>query len=314
MLRLDRTWTFAFLASLALHALLVASAARVFVGSSTVALPRESQAATKLGREMPIITRFSDFGEHDGIGSAINAADGPVTLAARMAPQDQALLSRDPIGAGKIGDEPSMSVLPEGSSPALEALPPMPAGVPRHPVLSSPALDSAVFGSAPRLTEIGTPHVTPRSPHALAQAIKRLNPAAKASRSKPADQSGAPAPPADPAPMSDSESDAFTQAGAIEFHDGRMTARLGRAFRSVRPKLSLAAQLDLMGMASPRIVLKVSIDGKGKVTDVEVLESTGSAKVDQPVTVAMYQWWFEPARGAGGKSVDDVLIIPISWH
>ena len=119
---------------------------------------------------------------------------------------------------------------------------------------------------------------------------------------------------ADPAPMSESESDAFSTLGGVEFRGGKMEARLGRKFKSVRPRLDIAAQYDLLGLSFPRMVLKVVTDDTGKVTKVEVLKSTGSRLVDQPVTVAMYQWWFEPPVGADGKPKADVIVFPITWR
>ena len=114
--------------------------------------------------------------------------------------------------------------------------------------------------------------------------------------------------------MSPAESDAFSMLGGIEFRDGRMESRLGRAFKSVRPRLSFAAQLDLMSISEPRIVLKISIDASGKVTSVDVVRSTGSTLIDQPVKVSMYEWWFEPPTTADGRQRAETFVLPISWH
>jgi TonB family protein len=114
--------------------------------------------------------------------------------------------------------------------------------------------------------------------------------------------------------MSDSESDAFSTLGGIEFRDGRIESRMGRAFKSVRPRLSLPAQIELMSLAKKRIVLKIAIDATGKVTSVDVLRSTGRDVIDQPVKLVMYQWWFEPSKGPNGESVGDTIVLPISWH
>ena len=119
---------------------------------------------------------------------------------------------------------------------------------------------------------------------------------------------------ADPAVMSPSESDAFSTLGGIEFRDGRIDSRLGRAFKSVRPQLGLAAQIDLMGLTDPRIVLKLRIDATGKVVAVDVVHSTGSDSIDQPVKLVMYQWWFEPQKGPTGQAMAETIVFPISWH
>ena len=114
--------------------------------------------------------------------------------------------------------------------------------------------------------------------------------------------------------MSPSESDAFTTLGGIEFRDGRVESRLGRAFKSVRPRLSLPAQIKLMSLSEKRIVLKVAIDATGKVKSVDVLRSTGSALIDQPVKLVLYEWWFEPPKGPDGLATEDTIVLPISWH
>jgi TonB family protein len=56
------------------------------------------------------------LGDRTGTGNAINPADGDRPHEAPRAEQSQLFLSRDPAGFGKVGDEPSMSVLPEGGA------------------------------------------------------------------------------------------------------------------------------------------------------------------------------------------------------
>ena len=48
--------------------------------------------------------------------------------------------------------------------------------------------------------------------------------------------------------MSDSESDPFAAAKGVIFRDGRVDVRMGRKVKTVRPKLSLADQYDLLAM------------------------------------------------------------------
>jgi len=240
------------------------------------------------------------FGTTTNTGLSPNASDGDESLRAKEAPSDQALLSRDPRGPGRIGDLPSPSLLPQEDGPTVDGTaPPLPAVA---MVLSPEATEDAQpFGAGAGLPR--QPAVKPR-PVIVAPPAKAEN-IAVARSNKPA---------ADPAPMSDSESDAFSTLGGVDFRDGKMEARFGRAFKSVRPRLSLAAQIDLMSIARPRMVLKVAIDAKGEVTAVDVVRSTGSEQVDQPVKVAMYQWWFEPAKGPNGQPAADTFLFPISWH
>ena len=329
----DRIWTIAFCASLLVHAALLLAASEVYVRTTAVwfaGFPRDMIAANVAPGDDQIISRFPEFGERDAIGYATNSSPGREELQAPRAPSDQALLSRDPIGPGKVGNEPSMSTLPEGGGiPAdpgdatLQAAAPSPTVVAILPPVTEeaspfgpPASDELIGPGAPvtvatRPVAVALATVAPAPPVPPQPPVEAAStPMAAADAATP----GAPVPPADPAPMSESESDAFTKTGGIEFRGGKMEARFGRAFKSVRPRLSLAAQLDLVGISRPRIVLKVAIDETGKVTSVDVLKSTGSDLVDQPVTVAMYKWWFEPATDANGKPAPDVIVFPISWH
>ena len=167
------------------------------------------------------------------------------------------------------------------------------------PVLPQTTQTPQAFGAGPSAAEMIVPKHRPAPP---APAVAE---SAAARSNKPA---------ADPAMMSPSESDAFSTLGGIEFRDGRMDARLGRAFKSVRPQLSFAAQVELFALSNPRMLLRLSIDATGKVTDVAVVSSTGSDLVDQPVKIALYQWWFEPAKGPNGKPIADTVMFPVSWH
>lgn len=228
-------------------------------------------------------------------GLSPNASPGEETIRAKDAPSDQALLSRDPQGPGRVGDLPSFSLVPQAQEETIEATALI--VLPRKPTPVLPGASEAPqpFGAGPGVAAaLLVPR--PRRPAPPADAHET----AQAASNEPA---------ADPAVMSPSESDAFSTLGGIEFRDGRIESRLGRAFKSVRPQLSLAARIDLMSLAERRIVLKIAIDATGKVTGVDVMRSTGSDLVDQPVRLAMYEWWFEPV---GGQA--ETLLVPISWH
>jgi TonB family protein len=119
---------------------------------------------------------------------------------------------------------------------------------------------------------------------------------------------------ADPAQQSDSESDPFTTTGAAVFHDGRLRVRSGRKIKTVRPQILVPGILDAIGESDPSVVLKINIDVTGKVTQVGIVHSSGSNDIDQPCVVAVYDWWFEPARDAAGKTVPDVVLFTISFR
>ena len=70
---------------------------------------------------------------------------------------------------------------------------------------------------------------------------------------------------------------------------------------------------DLLGLQFPTILLKVTIDPTGKVTDVRILRGAGSEAVDMPVYRAMWQWWFEPHNNKDGQHHPDVQLVAIHW-
>lgn len=118
---------------------------------------------------------------------------------------------------------------------------------------------------------------------------------------------------ADPAPMSDSESDAFSVLGTARFVNGELRVRAGRKVRSRRPKIGLAGRFDAV-YSRMEVTLRVSTDKTGKVTAVEVAKTSGSNEIDQPCRVSMYDWWFEPKKDASGTPVPDVFNFTIGFQ
>jgi TonB family protein len=119
---------------------------------------------------------------------------------------------------------------------------------------------------------------------------------------------------ADPAPMSESESDAFSRVLNVSVpRNGKITARRGREFKSVKPRLELKGWLDITSLRDPSVVMRVKVDETGKVMDVRVIKSSGSENIDLPTTLAMYKWWIEPGKDKQGKPVPDVVVITFSF-
>ena len=413
--------------------------------------------------------RFARFGDRDGKGEAINSGEGDLPLRAREGPQEQAWLSRDPAGPGKLPPEPSFSTLipgdngsgPKGGagkpselrlpprpaadpqqpafgvkvppptpqlmprrpmpSPAEEVvaapaspLPPLPPAPPPAPPPSKPAGPRAAepliaLGKeppAPRLVVLTTqpaeegpkrveivstmpaspdslaktplPNAAPTTAPSLASATQPARqyaqkpiesprydltgqststerareetappatrpvlaqqpttrptlamavPAAPqpsmqpampaASGASPGGNGGRPGPrvaPADPAPLADSESDAFAKVASVDFTGGKVSARLGRQVRPIKPRLTLKGELDLSSMMDRSVTLKISINEAGKVTNVQTVRSSGSNEVDHPTVLAVYQWWIEPKKDRSGAPVNDVIVLKMSWH
>lgn len=273
----------------------------------------------------------SEWGDAQGRGYAMNSSptEGPA-LQAKEGPDDQAFLSRDPEGPGRVGNPPSPSLEPagQGGSGALAALP-SPAPTDQPPILrsnSSPAIppvplvilpkhapmpiapNPAPDRGADKTLVLVPPAPSPAAPPSPEQPQAPATPAA--APGKP----GSPVPPADPAPASDTESDPFSRIGSVDFRPGRMDARFGRKIKAVRPRLTLTGEVDLESLRFPSLTLQLKIDATGKVTDARVSQSSGSNEIDQPCLVAVYDWWIEPPKDKAGKPIPSELELHITWH
>ena len=296
----DPTFAFALCASLALHALGVGAMIHEYVRDAANPDLPPASASREVARA---VDSDADplFGDPTGRGDAANASPGELPMIGREAPEVQAFLSRDPVGAGAVGDDPSMSVLPQAAAAFAALAPPLPAP-------SAPPL-----GVSPLAADLQSP-----AGHDATTLVRTKDaplPAPSADTPEATSVAASDAPAADPAIMSDSESDPFsTTEHSVTIRDGRVDVKLGRKVKTVRPRLSLAAQYDLIAMQFPRIVVRVSVDAEGAVRKVDIAKSSGSEGADQAVKVAVYQWWFEPKRDPGGRRLADVLEFPITWR
>ncbi len=94
---------------------------------------------------------------------------------------------------------------------------------------------------------------------------------------------------------------------------GKMDVRLGRKFKTVRPRLTLKGELDVMSLVNPSVKLAIHVDETGKVTDVKVIHSSGSQEIDLPVMLAIYKWWIEPRTNKAGVPRPDMILFTISF-
>jgi len=131
MRRSDVTLTIALCLSLAFHALLCVGAAERYVHGAKIWLPgfpRDELAAALYIDEPVPLTEESPLrlGEPDAAGTAIDSSPGEEPLLAPKGFQDQPFLSRDPVGPGKVGDEPSESLMVPGDGSSGMPAPPVP--------------------------------------------------------------------------------------------------------------------------------------------------------------------------------------------
>lgn len=318
-----RLWTLALCLSLIIHGGALAWLIHGYLGELLAALPQPPlvRAATDENDTLIYANSGDDqrrlvLGDSTGSGYAVNASEGAESMLARQGPEDQAWLSRDPVGLGGESTDPVSALPARGHSAPSDAILPKPTeaarpfgvapagqGVPQRKVaLPSSAI---AMGEPMRQAEFAQAPDPVAQPQAAGEAAVAAAPASSAGGAVPA---------GDPAPMSESDSDPFSRIGSAEFRPGKVDVKLGRKFKITRPRLLLAGRNALLAFRFPSLVLKIDIDETGKVTAVDVLRSSGSNEIDQPCQLAAYDWWFEPSRNAEGQPVADVIFFTIQWR
>ena len=314
--------------SLVVHALLFSAFRVIHVPVYQAPAPQPELAEVMVVYDPPA-DEFP-IGEVGAKGYASHRVSGDREAVAPQAPVDQAALSLDPVGPDRVVEKPQDSVGdPVAEMPALPRVVPVLARsmeslqarlpeitVPPHEPVLAPDTGSAAAAPDPRPLIAAPPPVPPLAPappavELPAVAIVRAEPAPAVPAAAPSRPPGGQA---DPAPMSDSESDPFSVLGTAYYHDGRLSVRAGRKIRSRRPRIGLAGQVDLYQRRTAQVTLRVSTDAAGKVTGVEVARSSGSNEIDQPCRVAMYDWWFEPKKDAAGNPMADTFSFTIAFQ
>jgi TonB family protein len=259
--------------------------------------PRVAEGAAQVKR--PAAEQVNDRPEPEvPFGVPSEKVEAVAPRVARKVPEPVAMIAAaNPAGLrpaeGKEGGRDSADVEEREAKRETQAPPPVkPAGAPPTPAPSAkPALIPPVLASA-------TP---PQQP----AVVKQVEGGGRPGRSTPA---------ADPARMSESESDAFGKVANVEFSDGRVEAQFGRRIRTVRPKLLLSARYEILSLENPRVLLSAKVDATGRVTKVDIYQSSGTPDLDQPCLVAVYDWWFEPPKDKDGKPAADVVVVAITFR
>lgn len=166
-----------------------------------------------------------------------------------------------------------------------------------------------------RIARTPTPAGIPTAPPAVTPTEPRAEPATTPPRPS---ASAAPTQtartPGDPLPQAELDSDPFEPEGSAVIVNGEVRARFGRAFKSVRPKLTFASYQDMLSVVHAKVVMRITTDAAGFVTKVDLLERTGKVAIDQPTEVAMYQWWFEPPKDANGNPQPHVFTFTVTYR
>lgn len=289
------------------------------------------------------------FGQSEGRGTAINSMQGEKPLVGKQSKLEQAILTRKPgehrptdivrpnfanavkssgnKSGGNNGAAEKMlaALMPhDAAAPPILGLPDSPNPTPPHaaprPAPGPSKKNTPNLELRTRNSELKNPpqqsKPTPARPSAPPQPSRLALVPAGTGGGEAAGRAGnsQPTPAGDPGEKSESESDPFTHVGAAVFQAGRLDARFGRKVKTVRPDFTLGGRIDLSNMVDPTVQLEVHTDAAGKPTEVEVLQSSGSPSVDEPVRLAVYQWWFEPPKNRKGQPIPDVMVWTISFH
>jgi TonB family protein len=335
MPRRSHTLAIALCASLALHGAIVYWGLHALItskiwlaGFDRKLVEQEPQSGAAPAAQLFVDTLpDTALGSEDGRGHSINPAPGDRPLEARKGEQDQQFLSRDPAGAGKIGDDPSPAILPPSLQQAGESTPP---GAPAFGIASAAPTPQVPARMSPRQPSVSgsgdseRPNPSPSKPDppdmlAIASADSATpapppqptSPPTAAPAASPAENASNNAsnlPAADPAPLAESETDPFSVSGAVRFRAGKSDVQLGRKHKVVRPRFDIGAQSDMLKLRTPLVVaLKIELDATGKVTHVDFARSSGSEAIDQAIMIAVYQWWIEPTKDKSGRPVKDLI-------
>jgi TonB family protein len=354
MARHSNIFLIALACSLCLHLLSLSAYveySRWHMPVATIAKPRHPQTRPATSAAEELIVVYPDMGDATGTGIGSNSSPGDQALQAMQAKEDQALLSRNPTGSGRIGAVPSKWIGPTGDgnggtpaiavleppSPAVTppqaaAVTPTPATPPAPPVqvaasVPLPRVEVAPIASdpEPKVVAIPTPAVNPVPPAPKVvvtperkqevppehQQVAVAKPQAATGDGR---TPGMPQASGDPLPQSESDSDPFSRiSGTIVFRPGKLDVRLGRKVKTTRPRIQIAGQIDFIQFNNPTVVLEVHISATGKVTDVKVAHSSGSNQIDEPTRLAVYDWWFEPLKDKNGKAISDVYFFSIEF-
>lgn len=271
---------------------------------------------------------YPEMGDDQGSGIGSNSSPGERPMEAREADEDQALLSRNPQGAGRfdLPPEPQRGPVGEGKggSPGHN---PSPAPAVAAPLITQTPMEQAKSEAEPEPTSELVPHpvqvasAIPLPGKEVEKPVEKVEKSRAPSPAKPqaaegdGKRPGVPPAAGNPLPQSESDSDPFSRISGniIVPRVGRLEPRLGRKVKTTRPQVNIAGEIDLIALNNPTVVLEVHIAATGKVTDVKIAHSSGSNAIDEPTRVAVYDWWFEPARDKTGKPVPDVTFFAVKF-
>ncbi len=112
----------------------------------------------------------------------------------------------------------------------------------------------------------------------------------------------------DPAPQGETDADPFAEAEGISLVGG-VKARKGREIKFSRPRVDLAFRAEFTRLVNRkmRVGFRIKTDEEGWPRNVEIVQSSGSADIDESLRMALFDSWF------GGKMPDEFPFV-IRFH
>jgi hypothetical protein len=242
------------------------------------------------------------LGRTDGTGAATDDSPGDEPMQAKLAEQDQPLLSRDPVGPGKMHDEPAEGLAPPapeetpmvGAAAVAQVQQPMPQRPARH-VEQAPDGEQGNPEVARDTTEQAnsdSPTPTPADPTAMPQPaandVWRCRVCGSAGRSGAAGRFGIRC--------------IFIRRRRGLPQAERSRHALGRRHRITRPRINLAGMVDTVSLRHLDAADGTAHRRHRQRRRCPNRQSCGSDQIDQACRLAAYEWWFEPRQGRASET------------
>ena len=289
--------------------------ARVVLPPPPLPRPTPPRRRPRPAFEVPPPQFKDDSGEHDARGTANRSTDGERPMFA-PAGHPQADLVRSAAFDPMLIDPTARRAAQAGEAVPSDALPLTPtpprAGV-DQPQFVADGRAARRTDEAARPGPAGVGPMPPSPPLAMPAELSEAEPAPTGARRASAERATTAVPPAPPprrargrqATPSDTDSVALADAETtVTFHAGKVVGRQGMKVQFTRPHFGLASESDLSTIGGLHATFGADVRTDGTVADVTVLQTSGSANVDEDCRRSIYASTFEPNKGKDGQPVE----------
>jgi hypothetical protein len=246
-----------------------------------------------------------DSGEHDGVGKANRTNHGEPPMQARAGRDQADLMNADatkfdpdllnPASAGKGEDTTTASEKRSIAGQNAPQINPSLTGKDDKPQATVVALANSQ-SPTPVPVQVDAKNNSPKASGQASPASKQPTSAQPKTKSERKQVVG------HKAEASDTESIAFAENHPAMFRAGRLEGRQGLKVKTTIPQLGFASRADARALPDVVAVLRAKVDVDGVVQDVEILQSSGSANIDEDIKLAILnEWNLEPRKDKDGN-------------